>query len=188
MSHWPQPAPMPIHQVTISQWSSGSIMATLGPITAPFGGAAGNVNRLFAYPFRIQRAMVVRRAWWFNGATPAGNIITGVYGTSPSKPSDGQEVKLAETASTAAGAANTIVAASIGPINLPPGLYWAALITSTTTEMFRVSSGLNIDEARHIGAYRLSAEGSFALPTSLTTPNSTINTIPVFGLATQTVI
>ncbi|HLB46474.1 MAG TPA: hypothetical protein VJL59_05550 [Anaerolineales bacterium] len=189
MSYWPQSSLMPRHQLTISHWSANGVLAGAGNGTAPFSGGAGNVNRIYAYPFSLQRMMLVQRAYWFNGTTVAGNIKVGIYGTNPSNPSNGQEVKLTETATTAQAGTSAIQSASIGPINLPPGLYWAAILTSLATTFFRASNNapFSTEEARHMGCYKKD-EAGFALPASLATPHAVDFILPVFGLATQTVI
>lgn len=187
MSYWPQPVSMPAHQLTISSWSSLGMFCSAGPFTAPFSGASGAANRMFAFPFRLPRPMTARTAFWMNGASVAGNLIVGIYGAAPGTQSDGAEVKLVETASTALSGTNVIQSVAIGPQYLRPGLYYVAMITSGAPNFFRSSSALTNDAGAHLGNYRRD-QGSFALPATLGTPNSRTFIIPVYGIAAQTVI
>ena len=188
MSHWPQPAQFASHQTTITAWSSLGMMNGIGASNAPFSGTLGTAPRMFAFPFRLPCPMLVQRAFWMNGATVAGNVIAGIYGCTPSAHSDGSEIKLVESTSKAQSGVNAIQSVALGPIFLRAGLYWGAFIYSdSTATFFRCSTGFDAQEARHLGSYRRDP-GSFALPATLGTPRTHVANIPLFGLATQTVI
>lgn len=124
--------------------------------------------------------MMVKLAYWMNGATVSGNFIAGIY--------DNTGIKLAETASTAQATINVIQSASIGPILLQPGGYYFTMIGSDTiATVFRAGS-VTVEECRHLGLHR-QTEASFALPATLTISGSPGgNDLMVVGLSTQTVI
>ena len=188
MSHWPQPSQFVSHQATISSWSSLGMLNGIGSGNVPFSGTLGTAPKLYAFPFRLARPMLAQRAFWLNGATVAGNITVGVYGCTPGGHSDGAEIKLAETSSTAQSGINAIQSVAIGLIYLMPGLYYGAfLFDNSTMTMFRSSSNLTVSEGRHVGNYQRTL-GSYALPATLGTPRVAEFAMPVFGLATQTVI
>lgn len=126
---WPWP---PCHLPVISSLSRECLGAELQMFNA--GALASSqtfvVNTCVYQPLAIRSPFLVRKFWWANGATAAGNVDAGIYSVGGAR--------LASTGSTAQSGTNVIQSAapSGGSLLLTPGSYVLGLGWSLTTTSF----------------------------------------------------
>jgi hypothetical protein len=147
-------------------------LAGSAPSSASF---AGDVHY---YPIVLCAGCVVRRVWWANGATTTGGatVEVGVYANS----SYGPGAKLISGSATQ-GTASQVQFADVTDTSLAPGLYWLALVASTTTNTtFFLSS---VVSANFEGALKFQQTGT-TLPTAATPVESSSTHAYLFGFAT----
>lgn len=142
-------------------WVTSASAASPVPTSSTVDG------RISYVPLVTRSTCVVRRVWWGNGATTAGATIeVGIYGNSGYAPS----ARLV-SGSAAQGTTNEVQFADVTDTVLPPGLYWIAVATSTTTNttLFRISLPSNLDAATRY------EETGTTLPSTATPVETTVN-------------
>lgn len=158
---------------------SGTYVALGG--AAPTGsGAYPTANLAMYVPFQIWTPYLVRRVWWANGTTTiAGNVDVGVYAQ------DGTRLFSAGATAQATASINQSVALGT-PSLLSPGSYYMAFSSSSNTATF---FRLSVSVARVGQMFGLAQEATAnPLPATFTQAAFAQTIVPVFGIASATVI
>lgn len=153
--------------------------APVGHPNAP-ASATNAGGTLYYVPLLVPTRCEVTKGWWINGASVSGNAGIGVYTSTL----DGLPDKLlAQTASTTVSGISTVQVASLGStVVLVPGLFFAAVVWSGTSEQFRTAVHAGQD------AFCWFQEGSVtpgSLPSTATPAESVNVNLRVFGLVTN---
>lgn len=172
---WPWP---PCHLPVIGAFSRESIGAesqifNAGPAAS---AATGVLNTAIYVPLAIRSPFLIRKFWWANGATAAGNVDGGIYSVGGAK--------LASTGSTAQAGTNAIQSAapSGGSFLLTPGSYVLGLSASSSTATFM--SIVNIAARCNEALGRCHQGSAFPLPDPMTRATGTsVQTLYMFGVA-----
>jgi hypothetical protein len=125
--------PVPAMISPAMSWSPiDQLMAMYGTISL----AVEAVTTAYYMPIRVPTGCVVRRLWWANGATAAGNVSLGIY-ASTANGSPG--AKVIECGATAQGTILQVQFVDVTDTVIPPGLYWIAICASDAAATFMVS-------------------------------------------------
>lgn len=155
---------------------------SLGPMhrqlfnASPANVAYASANRAVYIPVLIpQRATFVKAFWW-NGATVAGNVDVGLY--------DDAWSRIASTGSTAQSGANSLQEVDITDFAVPPGRYYLAFASSDATATFSTVAAPDALRMPSIGA----AQEASALPLPVTATPAVITQtiIPIYGFSRRT--
>lgn len=160
-----------------------SVTDVHGPFfPCPYGAMNASVtwganNRIIYVPMRLSGLVVARRMWWLNNGT-TGNIVAGLYTV------DG--TKLTDTGSVARSGASAIQGAALSPVvSLRDGLYYFALLLSTTGTLYGVAGNAANFDIRFFGTASQDP-GSTALPATATMVSALDQIMPIFGLSQDT--
>jgi hypothetical protein len=126
---------------------------------------------MFLIPFAINRAVVVYKLWWLNGATVGtNNLQVAVYNEAFSRIING-------TSTLSAGTANACQYDNITDVGLPKGRYWMGLwCNGTTATVFRTTS------TNMPGIYYETPAGGPPATATPVSPAAASPVIPFFGL------
>ena len=98
------------------------------------GGAALTASQLYAYPFRVRRAItLVGLSVWTNSSAASSKVRVGIYTDSGGKPS----ARLCDSGDLSTPTANTVVQGAVS-LTLTPGVYWMAVQTYSTPSNLRM--------------------------------------------------
>lgn len=150
---------------------------TVSPVAlAPSSATWPTANRAVLVPLVINAPYQVSRLWWANGAAVAGNVDCGVYTMNGTL--------LASAGSTAQAGTNVVQSVAV-PLLLLPGSYYMALAcSSTSATTFR--SAVSVTFGAALGHASISA--ALPLPASATLTAMTSAYVPLFGIASASVI
>ncbi len=170
------PSPVSLLPVISSfgRFTSGLISVGSSPTSAGWPAA----DRALFVPFSLPVQYLVKKLWWVNGATAAGNVECGVY------TADG--TLLLTSGTTAQSGTNVIQSVTLGTAFLlhPGSFYMALVMSSTSSTVFR--SGTNVRMCRLAGlAQQASAN---PLPATFTLATAAGAYWPLFGIARASVI
>jgi hypothetical protein len=156
-------------------------MATLPLISCqgPYGVWLGNsspqgwqlANLILYVPVRIPELITVKRVFWSNGDSAAGNINVGLY--------DWSGAKQWECGSTAQSGTDVVQYKDITDTDVAAGMWFLALQASSTSTRFMMSG--DFWSLWRSGVFD-EAAGSFALPSTATFTNPNYGYLPYFGL------
>lgn len=171
---------MPTTISSFSKFGTGIANYPLIGAAVTTSAAPGTANRTYYVPISIPSRYLIRRFWWCNGATANGNIDCGIYTR--------KGVLLANTGSVAQSGATTVQSAapSGGDFLLDPGSYYLAVQVSSTTATFRRQAP-SVSQCQCLGVLN-ETPGGFGLPATATFGSPVAGYIPVFGIASVTVI
>lgn len=159
----------PVLQVT--SWEA--IGAPVHPIVNAGSASAAYpaANLSILVPFSTWQTLPVNGVAWNNGSVTGGNVDVGIY--------DSLGVTLlTHLGSTARGAVNVLVSASLSTYILPPGNYYMAFSLDGTSNMMAWASTAGLWAAMGV----LEAATNFPLATGITPVLATHAYMPTFGL------
>lgn len=171
---FPNPAVLPQLLTSYQRYGIGSgARAVTSGTTNVASQAWGTANLCLFVPFRIPFRYPVRKMFWYNFATVAGNVEAAIC-------SD-EYVKLWTTGAVAqAGASQIQYAALTSDALLEPGEYRLMMASSSTTATFGTAGGSTAANCRMLGVTQFAAA---SLPVGAITPAATtINRLPFLGL------
>lgn len=180
MADWPAER---YHKPVIGTFSSESVGVHLssGTSSAASSGANTSANNCYFYPLAINAPYLVRKVWWHNGATVAGNVDVGVFSGDPTTPA-----KLFSSGSTAQSGASVTQSVSLGtPYLLTPGSYYLAISISSTTATF-LRQGITVGVGAQFGCGEVAS--TFPLPATATLIGLLHIFVPMFGITSGTVL
>lgn len=138
---------------------------------------------VYLYPFRLSVEFPITFFWWVNGTTANGNVAAGVYSL------DGQTL-LSTTGSVAQSGTSTLQTQAPSATSiLPPGRYYMALATSSTTSTF--ARNVNSAASSSAAGWRMhttTAGNNVPLPSALTFATITRTENPYYGITRLAVI
>lgn len=177
MADWPADIAVPVTISTASKYVALSAQE-LGTVSMSFGSNAwGTANLALFVPIAIPFRYPVRKIFAYNMATVNGNLDVGIYSE--------DLVKVYSTGSTAqagTSAPQFLPAAGTVDLVLDPGLYYFALVSSSTTATFaQATFGGVANRYRYAGNF----EQLSALPLPATaTPAAaaTVLRVPLIGI------
>ncbi len=152
------------------------LVAVGGP--TPFGSASWPAANLIIYvPFALKANYLCRQVWWANGTAVSGTIHVGVLSVGGTFFVDG---------SAAQSGGSVAQAVTLGtPVLLTPGSYYMALTSSSSSSTFmRADPGTTI--CQFAGVAQQAGSGGF--PATATLASLASNYVPVFGIASASVI
>jgi len=163
---------------TFGPWGHDLGLKALSSVPTSTSGTGTNVAKF--QPVHVPTCCVARRVWWANGATAAGNVSVSIYACTP----DGEPgTKIVECAATAQGTINEVQFADITSTVLPPGTYWLALATSSSSaRIMGTSRGDSSTDAQQSFTQSSITVGS--MPATATPSEVSGVTLLVFGFAT----
>ena len=178
MSDWERVILIGSAMPVISPLNVCSVLAATGSFGAPGSGTWPSANRAIYVPFRLGMPYLVRFLFCLNGATVSGNVDVGVY--------DEKGTRLVSAGSTVQSGTTAIQTFNVTDTLLSEGVYYMALALSNTTGTFRRVSGIITGELRGLGV--VDQDSAFPLPATatLSTPGSAY--LPLFGVASRTVL
>jgi hypothetical protein len=141
---------------------TGSTPATVTSTYMPaFVGTSSSgsptANLLYIERIFIPYAATLSGGVWVNNSATAGNVLVGLYNASGTR--------VAATASTAAGNGYaTAKAAFTAAYNAAAGVYFVGIMASSATEVWSIGYPVDL--------YATAAQGSFALPATITPPTT----------------
>lgn len=135
-------------------------------------------NRVVLIPFRVYRPFAIQRAFWYNGATVAGNVEVAVY--------DEEFNRLVTTGSTVMAGASVIQSAAIASTELVAGLYYLAMISDSATATF-FRRGLASATCRAGGMLQVTT-GAIPLAATLTPVTVSSAHCPMCGVSQRSFI
>lgn len=163
---------------SISREAIGDILMAENPAGIA-GGAWPAANRAIFVPFALSSPYLVRKVWWANGATVAGNVDVGVL-------TPGGALLL-NAGTTAMAGVTTIQSVTLGtPVLLSPGQYYMAMEASSTSTSFG-RNALTADFCSMAGMAQ-QAVGSMPLPAAAVLATIAAAYVPLFGIASAGVI
>jgi len=138
-------------------------------------------NTAVYMPVKIPVVCILKRVWWANGATVSGGatVEAGIYSDSGYAP--GTKVV---SGSATQGTASQVQFVDVTDVTLPPGLYWLALMMSSTTNTtgMRISGSVVSD-----GARRFQQASANPLPSTATPVQSSNQFYWAYGFSTTTI-
>jgi hypothetical protein len=143
-------------------------------VAAPASGSYEAVNRAAYYPLVVPVTTVVRRVFWVNGGSVAGNSDVGIYRDIAGKPG----ALLVSSGATANSGTNALQFVDVSATTLGPGRYWLALAASDGAK-FRSTTGAADD-----ASVRFQEASACPLPATATPVASTGANVYLFGFAT----
>jgi len=147
-------------------------------VSVPASGTFESANLAVYMPITLAAPCVIRRIWWANGATAAGNVDCGLYYDSGSR-SPG--AKVISSTSTAQSGANAVQFVDVTDTAIAPGLYWVAITSdSASTTFFRSA----LTAAAMDVAQRMQEASASPLPATATPVASTGTNIYLCGFST----
>jgi hypothetical protein len=157
-------------------WGPHSLPILVNPVSQAIA-----INTTIYFVLNVPTVCTVRRFWWANGATAAGNIIAALYNDAGFKPG----ARLGTTAATAQGTINQVqfVAPSGGDFAIPPGTYWLALASSSGSSTF-FGGSLAIGPASTM----MMQEATATPPATATPVERTSSNAFVCGFSTTTLV
>ena len=177
------PGQVPILPV-ISCWSNyaigpsakGATVTNLTPV-----GAAGttwpSADRALYIPFVLPGNFLVRALWWANGNAVAGNVDCGIYSESGAL--------LTNTGSTAQAGVTAIQSVTLGtPLLLTAGRYNMALVLSSASGRIYRNNVTGVTTLA--GVTQMAS--AMPLPATFVPATAAAAFIPVFGIASRTLI
>jgi hypothetical protein len=164
--------PAPLHIITAGRFGSMSEILRLG---GSWGFAASNwgtANLARYYPVTIPNRFTVARFMSPNN-NATGNADIGLYGAN--------FARLLSTGTAARSGAPAVQYIDVTNQSFPPGLYYLAMVCSSTTSQVFTTAAASLSQVRMTGALE-EALGSTVLPATMTpvTTTSTGN-IQVWG-------
>lgn len=177
MATW---TPNKFHKPVISSFS----LECLGMNSRSIGSAVPatqtwpSANRALFVPLAIAAPYLCNTFWWTNGTTAAGNVDCGIY--------SGDGTLLAHTGSTAQSGTSVVQSVALGtPLLLLPDSYYLGLaMSSTSSTVFG-----NLPVAAAVQSWGMAQQASaLPLPATITFASDASALLPVFGIASATVI
>lgn len=149
--------------------------------SVPSSVAYESSNAAFYYPIVLPAPCVVRRVWWANGATTTGGatVEAGVYANSGFAPG----VKLISGSATQ-GTASQVQFVDVTDTALAPGLYWLALMATSTTNTTFFRSDIGGGLAAIDAGLRMEQASANPLPATATPVETTGTPVYLCGFAT----
>ena len=134
-----------------------SVTSSFMPLYGAVGSGSPTVNLLYIQRIFIPFATTLTGIIWSNNSTVAGNILAGLYNSSGNK--------VAASASTSAGLGySTAIGAFTSTYSASSGVYFVGIMASSASEIWNAGYAM--------GLVSTAAQGSFALPSSITVPTS----------------
>lgn len=163
--------------VNISVNSAESMGYAIKGILAGIGSnstAYPSANLAYYVPFVLRRKITVSSMSCINGATAAGNVDMGIYSF------DG--ARITHTGNTAQAGTTVIqqISLSGGAVTIGPGIYYMALVESSTSATFAMWTGLSATTLKACGMYQQATASP--LPASATFATQAQTVLPMFGL------
>ena len=134
-----------------------TVTTSYEPTYGPIGNGSPTVNLLYVQRIFIALPATLTGIIWSNNSATAGNILVGLYNASGTK--------VAGSASTTTGYGYTTAnAAFTSTYSATSGIYFIGIMASSASEVW--NSGYPM------GLYSTAAQGSFALPATITAPTT----------------
>lgn len=165
---------------TFGPWGVAPSPAVTGSASTPGAATWESSNRAVYMPVIVPCVCVVRRVWWMNGATTgSATIEVGIYNQSAYGP--GSKII---SGSATQGNASEVQFVDVTDTTLAPGVYWLAIMASTTTNttLFRLAVNTSQD-----GTRRMQQASANPLPSTATPVESTAANVWVCGFSTTTI-
>lgn len=163
----------PLHRASIG------VELAAGNAGAPASAAWGQANTAVFIPFRLLRPATVKKLFWHNGATAAGNVDCGIYTEAGAR--------VVSTGSTAQAVINVIQEVDVADVTLAPGCYFIGIVKNDIVgTFFRVTFPTSILHGSIVGIREQAA--AFPLPANavLATRAAALNgIIPMCGASLQ---
>lgn len=179
MTDWnAAPTPVPLFVNTDHFWCAPSPTTVA---TASNGSAAWPLASMIIYmPMTLPWPFPVRRVFWANGSSAAGNMAMGIYTAGGAK--------IYATASTAqSGASVKQYVSPATPFVLQPGNYYLALINDGTTNRVFGGTLAQTGDGRVRGmAQQQLGGGSMVLPNAMTAAQYAQTIVPFMGITRTT--
>lgn len=165
--------------VLVSCYSPNSIGPELAAIAsaAPASAAHAAANRVIFVPFTNPEPALIKKVWWYNGATASGNVDCGVF--------DENGVKLVSSGSVVQGTINVLQENDVTDTYIGRGRFYLALSASSgTATFFAVAPAINMCKALGM------AQAAGAVPMAATYTLAAIATayLPIFGCSLRTLV
>lgn len=137
MSDWPANIPSPTHIHSFTNWVCSNA-AGFGTVLSPGSTSWGVANTAAFYPLVVPCPYLVRRVFWANGSSVAGNVDAGIYTQGGSL--------LGSAGSTAQSGASVLQYDTLTtPVLLLPGrLYYLAYANSNSSTANRAWASTTI--------------------------------------------
>lgn len=164
----------------IASWSPECLGWELGGMTTSFAtGTYTTASTAIAIPLVITHPFVVRKVFWHNGTTATTDSAdVGVYTEAGAR--------LVSGGGTAISGAASVQEVDVTDTALKPGRYWLAYVQNgTTATPVRCAFG-SAAVARMIGSAGMAS--AYPLPSTFTFAAATILTLPMFGIASRTLV
>ena len=128
-------------------------------------------NLAMFFPVSLESPVAVKRFWWENGATAAGNVDMGLYTR------DG--TRLTSTGSTAQSGTSVLQSADVTDVIVAPGLYYIAIALDDGTATLGGNTFANAAHGKIVGLAEQTT--AFALPAVATFATWTRTVWPYCG-------
>jgi hypothetical protein len=173
------PGPGPMLSVLVTPWSAGSLGAELAALSlaAPVSTAWATANLARVVPFVVPKPALVRKMFWANGATVAGNVDVGIYDESGSR--------VVSMGSVAQAGVSVLQEVDIADVTLGVGRYYMALAASSAAATF-LASAPPLQLCKGMGCAQQAA--AFPLPASATPAPFSAAVLPYFGLSLRSLV
>src|SRR6266498_2301229 len=148
-------------------------VATAAPATV----ALGTINLAKFYPFYLPEPMIVKKVWWYNGATANGNTDVGIY--------DEFGTKLISSGAIAQGTINVLQESDIADTWIGRGRFYMGISTSSATAAY-FSNVVPLQLAKAMGWCQMAT--AHPLPAVATFAALAAAVQPVFGASMRVLV
>lgn len=180
MGLWPEAPIRPTPPIITPGSRIASGVAMAAAVTAvPFSNTPGAALSAFS-PVHPQERILVRKVGWRNGAAVAGNVELAIY--------DRDMQQIQTTGSVAQAGVNAVQEVDWTDLALDAGLYYVALgIDSATAALFLYGLPTG-DPMAGLAVHNYAKIGTLPLPASIATGYGPSNFVPIWCLATRTLL
>lgn len=171
----------PIHISSFSHYAPGAELNRYGswnPVTSPASQNWNAANEAMYIPMCIPWPYILRRFWWFNGATVTGQVSMALL-------TENGESRLCTTGAVAQSGASAMQYAALtdGDANhnklIMPGYYYMAISFNGTTGLVWATLSATVQALRIAGILKQAT--AHPIPTSMTGVAPTVALYPVCG-------
>jgi len=167
----------------LSVWVGSPTSLNTAQSQGSFAGGSSTIgaSNVMLYPVAVTEPYRVRRLWWLNGTSVAGNVDVAIY--------DAAGVQLISTGSTVQSGTNNIQSVAVD-YTLGIGSYWLGLATSSTgTFQSFLTQANTIRQRDSFGiAQHFTVGSAIPLPTQLVFGSNLCYAFPYFGFSRLTSI
>lgn len=161
---------------TVSSCSSGGVLNRIGLATYA-SNTYPAASRALAIPFWIAYPFLVRKVFWFNGATASTDSAdVGVYTEAGAR--------LVSGGGTTISGANATQEVDVTDTLLQPGRYWMAYSQNGVTATPIMSNAGSAGNVRAAGCAQMAS--AYVLPSTFTPAAIASPLIPLIGIASRT--